>query len=90
MAITTQNWFILHKFGNEYQGTIQWELNNFENLWIENRKYYWVCSEKKRTFLAYKFNFYIKQNWVEFRIFIFDKDFQGFIQVELIIKGLLT
>ena len=46
--------------------------------------------KKKRTFFEYKFNFYIKQNWVEFRIFIFDKDFQGFIQVELINKAFLT
>ena len=56
----------------------------------KNPKFFWGSSGKKRKLLAYKLNFYIKQNWFEFHLFIFDNDVQAFIQVELNNKARFT
>ena len=95
-----QNWWIWNifwhtilkpknNFGNERQGTFQWELDNFGIIWIESPTLYWGSSGIKRMLLAYKLNFYIKQNWFEFQFLILDKDAQGFIQVEWINTAVL-
>ena len=71
----------MHNFAIEVERTIQRELNTFGNMWNERPSHYWGSSDLKRMFLPYKFNFYIKQNWLE--LHVFDKEVQGSLRVDL-------